>query len=178
MSKRCTKCGEVKTLSAFNKQKMGHYPSCKECRHKYYMDNKQRLLIHRAKYREKNKEKCYLTTKNWRENNKEKVKTNWREYYENNSEKIKEYSKQYQKNNSEKIKEYSKQYQKKNRKILNKNALIKRTNGVNNLSKWYVTTLLTKTTNLSADDIKKYPMLIEAKRDEIKLIRLIKQLSK
>ena len=163
MSKRCTKCGEVKTLSAFNKQKMGHYPSCKECRHKYYMDNKQRLLIHRAKYREKNKEKCYLTTKNWRENNKEKVKTNWREYYENNSEKIKE---------------YSKQYQKKNRKILNKNALIKRTNGVNNLSKWYVTTLLTKTTNLSADDIKKYPMLIEAKRDEIKLIRLIKQLSK
>jgi len=44
--KQCSKCKEIKPLSSFTKhpqQKDGHHPSCKACRHEYYVVTNQRL---------------------------------------------------------------------------------------------------------------------------------------
>jgi hypothetical protein len=79
--KKCSKCGELKPISEFYKNKGGKYgvrSECKEC-----------------------KANC---AKEYYENNKEHIK----EYRENNKEHIKEYQKEYCETNKEQLKEYRK----------------------------------------------------------------------
>ena len=85
--KMCRKCGEVKHISKFSKQKQGKYgvqSKCKSCKKEY--------------------------NRNYYENNKETILEHQKQYYENNKETILEQRKQYYENNKETIAEQRKQY--------------------------------------------------------------------
>ena len=103
-TKKCSKCGEVKSVSEFSK---GHY-WCKCCRRddykKYYENNLEKIKAARVKYRENNHEKCLLRESERREKYPEKIKAINAKYRENNSEKIKIRAAKYRENNPEKIK--------------------------------------------------------------------------
>ena len=97
--KRCTKCGEIKHISRFHKDKNGKYktrPDCKECSRKYQKE-----------YNKNNKEKISKRKKIWYEENKDDILKCSKERYEKNKdsilEKQKEYNKKWAKNNPEKI---------------------------------------------------------------------------
>jgi len=173
--KRCTKCGEVKDLSMFSKACGGKYYNsyCKKC--------------------------VALRTKIWYENNKERAKE-YRLNYNKNSTKPKEYIiknrdkvLEWKRNDYFKHKDLILQKQKQKydnltreeRDILNKKAVIKyskkreqyRSYGnksyhksSKNLDDRYIVQLLN--TNLTECQ----PELIELKRTQIKLLRLIKEL--
>jgi len=81
--KYCSKCGQIKELDKFNKNKSfkdGLASWCKECSKKYF------------------------------KNNKEKIKKSRKEYFKNNKENRKKYQKEYRESNKENIKKYQKEY--------------------------------------------------------------------
>ena len=88
-TKRCSKCGEVKSISGFYKRwdsKDGYRNQCKKCRDK--------------------------SDKNWQKNNQEKIKKYRKNWYKNNAERIKHYKEQWYKENIESIRQHQKQYRK------------------------------------------------------------------
>ncbi len=102
-TKRCSKCGEVKPFSEFNKDKRAKdklRSECKECRKEYreknseYNKNWQKNNPEYFKnYHQKNKEQILKKQKKWWENNPEYMK----EWKENNPEKVKENKKKFNK---------------------------------------------------------------------------------
>lgn len=91
--KQCTKCGELKSITKFNKRtasKDGLRSQCRDCdrkdKQKWDVDNKQHCLEYSEQYRKQNKQK---------------IKKYNKEYYSKNQEKLKEYSKQYKQGNVE-----------------------------------------------------------------------------
>lgn len=125
--KKCRNCGETKKTSEFNKDrsKKDGFGNCKECRKKYYKDNKERenqrskkwreenleLVKQQSRdWREKNSERAKQCCKKWRENNWEYAKQQGRERYKNNLESVKQYNKKWRSNNREYIKQYEKKY--------------------------------------------------------------------
>jgi hypothetical protein len=85
MEKKCTKCGEVKSLDEFSNDKSskdGKQFRCKSCC---------------KEYRKKNKGKM----KEYKQYNKEKIKEYNKEYYKNNKEKLSDIQKIYCKNRKE-----------------------------------------------------------------------------
>jgi hypothetical protein len=124
MEKKCTKCGEVKSLDEFTNDKKGKHGKayqCKSCNKKYKENNREKVNKYSKEHRLKNKEY-----------HKEYSKIYHKEYYKNNKEKRKEYSKIYRQNNKEKIKiskqecreKYNKtarKYYENNKENLNKN---------------------------------------------------------
>ncbi len=150
MNKKCSKCGEVKPLSEFNKSKSRkdrHADWCKEC-----------LNIYSKAYRKANPEKILAYNKAYRKANPEKILAYSKAYYKVNKEKLNDYSKEWAVNNPEK------------RKVsVNKNALKNK----KELSDNYVKRLFIQRTSLTASDIP--PELIEIKRQQLILKRLLKQ---
>lgn len=75
----------------------GLYPLCKECRKKYYQDNKEQLIEeqkeYNKEYRQKNKEQIRKYQKEYYQKNKEQILENQKEYYQENREKRLEYNK-------------------------------------------------------------------------------------
>ncbi len=102
--KRCSKCGEVKGVGEFHKDRnkaSGRRSRCKQCAieytKKYYLNNKRKLIAGVRRWEENNRERAMEINRSssvrWRENNKDKRKeivTAWRE---NNKDKIRETSK-------------------------------------------------------------------------------------
>ena len=76
--KECTKCHEIKAVSAFHKQKTamdGFATHCKACRKQHYGSNQERFLDYARKYREENPELVKQTKKSyWRRNSKQLLK--------------------------------------------------------------------------------------------------------
>jgi len=134
-TKKCSKCGEVKSLSDFYKR----YGMCKEC-----------ASIQQREYRLKNAEKRIKYNKEYRLKNAERIREQKREYRLKNAERIREYDKKYSSENIEKI-----------RKREKKNNY--------NLTNKYIASLL----RISIKDVPKE--LLEAKRAQIKIHRLLKQ---
>ena len=96
MEKKCTKCGEVKSLDEFSNakhRKNGKASRCKDCDKIYYQDDRENKLKKAKEYRNKNKE----TAKEY-----------YKEYREKNKLKIIEYKKEWRKENRAKINEYCK----------------------------------------------------------------------
>lgn len=120
--KKCTKCGEVKDLSMFNKDKRGlygHNPRCRLCYKSYskvYREtNKDKIKAYRETNKDKikyylnnNKDKIKARHKAYRETNKDKLKAQRKLYNEANKHKIKAYIN----NNKDKIREYNKKISK------------------------------------------------------------------
>ena len=74
--KECTKCGEVKPFSEYNKMKCGKHGlqfKCKACDRAYYEQNKKRIIARTAKYYDDNKDKISNTAKSYRKQNKEAI---------------------------------------------------------------------------------------------------------
>ena len=146
ITKKCTKCGEVKSLSAFSKdksRKSGYHYTCKCCEKDY-------IKVYCKAY-------SYV--------NKEKIKNRLKVYYEANKDEIKSIQKTYKKVNKDKIKDYKKNYYEANKDKLNAHAMDK----VKQLSDGYIA----KKLRIPLSDCP--PELIELKRAQLKLIRAIKQ---
>ena len=109
MEKKCTKCGEVKSLDEFNNDKNTKDSKsfyCKLCTKEY-------RKIHGKKYYQKHKEKLNAKSRLYYKNNKEKLNQRAEEYRKKNKDKIL----LHYKNNKEKKLKYLKKYLKERRKI-------------------------------------------------------------
>ena len=107
-SKACYKCGEVKTLDCFFKDRSrrgGLQNKCKVCgldySKDYYQANKEDRAKYAKAYHQANKE--YLTEydKAYYKANKEAITEKKKDYYQANKESLTEYSKAYYKANKE-----------------------------------------------------------------------------
>ncbi len=116
-SKKCTKCGKEKLLTAFRYRNdtKKHETMCKKCCSEYDKE-----------YNKKNKER----RKEYNEKNKDKIKLRNKEYYQNNKEKLKENQKQSKKNNKEKSRQIQKKYRRKNKEKINKSRRDKYNNNI------------------------------------------------
>jgi len=126
LTKKCSKCGKIKPLSEFYKDKRaknGRQSWCKECIIKYEEKNKERILDYAKgyrennkeyieKYREENKEKIAKQTKKYQRNNKKKIRKRRHEYYIKNSEKESRRAREYYKSNRYIMDEYHNNYKK------------------------------------------------------------------
>lgn len=124
-TKECTKCGEVKELSEFYKNKHakdGYYWKCKACTKKYTAENKKRKSEYDKKYREKNKDKLKEQRKEYQENNKEKIAKQRRIHYLGNKEAKAEYDKKYRERNKAKYTENGKKHYQNNKEVYKKRS--------------------------------------------------------
>jgi len=81
--KACTKCKEVKELSAFNKRsttKDGHKSGCRECVKKYYLANKESINEKGRAYHKANKEKGNRASRAYAKANPERIQDNGLRY--------------------------------------------------------------------------------------------------
>jgi len=120
--KICTKCGLLKPLSEFYKNKRGKNglsSTCKGCNAEYAKTcnakHKEKRNAQSREWRLNNLERSKATEKQWKEANPERVKENRKKYYENNKESQKEYSRQWGKENPQKKKEMFRVWYLKNR---------------------------------------------------------------
>ena len=106
-SKKCNKCGEVKTVDCFSKDKAkkdGLMSNCKECVKKYKQENKNKIREYHKNYRQENKEKVQGHYKKHYQENRDKLREYHKKYYREN----RGYYKKYYQENKEKLREYQK----------------------------------------------------------------------
>jgi|688.fasta_scaffold333115_2 hypothetical protein len=103
MEKKCSKCGEVKLVSLFRKDRN----QCKAC-----------VSAYNKEYNEVNNDKIKEYKKEYRETNRDKIKEYQKVYYNE------EYKKEYYETNKDKRKEYQKEYRKSNRARLTEQAIV------------------------------------------------------
>ena len=120
--KACTKCGEVKPLGKFTKDKSksdGLYSSCKSCKHAnnraYYEANRDTISEKAAAWVKANPQRAAATKRAYREANGEQLKANKRAYYEANRERINAKHRAYHEANKDKIKDYRRAHYEANR---------------------------------------------------------------
>lgn len=97
--KRCAKCGETKSLTAFHRQAAqadGYRPRCKQCRkpesRAWYVENAEVLKDRSARWRKDNPEWYRAQLAGWAERNREYKRETGRAYHDANRDKIKEYA--------------------------------------------------------------------------------------
>lgn len=66
--RRCGICKEVKSESEFHRKVSGRQSQCKECRRKYYIENKERYNATSRKHYQKNKEAYHKRDRNYWKN--------------------------------------------------------------------------------------------------------------
>lgn len=116
--KACTKCGEVKPLDGFHKDKSkrgGRRSHCKECMAEYRRPHREEMREYHRRYREENRE--YY--RRYREENREKILEHNRRYREENREAILEHRRRYYEENREEMMEHQRRYYEENRKVMN-----------------------------------------------------------
>lgn len=163
-SKKCSKCGEVKPLHAYQRKqaaKDGLQYTCKECqreiRAEYYLNNKKNFAERSKKYREENKEKYVARSK---------------KYYLENKDKLIAYQNKYKQENKKKVADRKGAYREKNLdKILMDGRNIAKEYS-DTLHDSHIKTIISNVSNLKRKDIPQE--LIELKREQLKLHRAIK----
>jgi hypothetical protein len=112
MSKKCSKCCEIKKYTEFHKQKGrkdGYRSHCKLCvkneSENYYNDNKEKILLEKKDYYDKNGQLIKEKRKEYVNNNLEKVKITTNNSYHKNKIKYRETQKKYRINNKGKIRD-------------------------------------------------------------------------
>jgi len=185
--KKCSKCGEVKAVGEFYKRKNKPYNPCKAC-----------VIKRSAEWGRNNRDKQNQYKKNWKERNPGKVKKQQESYKDRrnylmrikwatddeyrkkhtkrcidwqkrNREKCYERTKEWKKRNNERYKELELKYRAKYKKKI----IQRRKKQCNQLHDSYVKALICRN-ELSFNDISN--KLLEIKRQQIKHLRLIKQL--
>lgn len=111
--KRCSKCGEVKPLSAFSKcsaAKDGLQRKCRSCAAIYFAEyterNAESLKDKWAQYRADHREQLRQTAREYRERDPEKIKEIKRRSYVKHAMKNREYSRLYRESHVEKVRAY------------------------------------------------------------------------
>ncbi len=154
--KRCSKCGEVKGVDCFSRDKNkkdGLQCHCRKCR----VENARR-------YREKNIEKVAEKNRRYREENREKLAEYALRYREENPEKMAEANRRYYEENREKLAEKNRRFREENREKLAEYARMQ----IGLITDSYVARVMKIPTAEAPPD------LIEAKRQQLKLKRTIK----
>lgn len=170
--KKCTKCGEVKDLSAFAKGNR-----CKKCKSiydsQYIKAHPERIKIIVKKSNLKNKDKIKESQRIWRENNKERC-IEWRiKYMQNPLHKEAQYklTKQWHINNKEKVRELQKQWN-----VNNREKRLEQYRKCNIKDSLYLSdTYILNKLKLKRSECPQ--SLIEIERARIQLKRLIKELN-
>lgn len=141
MEKNCSKCGLLKPIDLFCKNKSnkdGHNYQCKICQYasvkEYKNKNKDKYAESNKKYRQLNSDKIKKAKHNHFKNNKKQITQKHKEYNVKNKDKLKKtHAKKYINNknnilkarrdyyikNKNKVKFYQKEYRKKNREKIN-----------------------------------------------------------
>lgn len=95
MEKKCTKCGEVKSVSGFDRNKNtkdGFAFQCKNCMQlgarQYRADNREKLLLRTAHYRTKHREAIRQRQRQYRADNRDELNLRQRQLYSENPEKF------------------------------------------------------------------------------------------
>jgi hypothetical protein len=123
-TKRCSKCGEVKPVSEFSKDKSrkdGLQRQCKSCvkqynqdhreeKKQYYQDHREERKQYNRQYNQDHKEEKRQYHKQYNQDYKEKIKQYNKQYNQDHREERKQYHKQYNQDHKEKIKQYRRQY--------------------------------------------------------------------
>jgi hypothetical protein len=127
-SKPCTKCGEVKLFSEFNKdnsRKDKHQAHCRSCRksfrddnadtinaknREYYQENRERIIEYQIEYERINKEKKTEYRKQWYQDNRPRIRENQKDYYELNNDKLLEKHREHYRLNPEMYRANSAKY--------------------------------------------------------------------
>lgn len=108
--KRCPRCGEIKDISEFcknksNKDGLSYY--CRACgksvHAKWVKENPEKAEALKSKWYKENHEKAIARDAKWRAENPEKVKAQNAKYRAANQEKVKAIEVKWKKNNPEKI---------------------------------------------------------------------------
>lgn len=96
-AKDCTKCGETKPTTEFNKDSRrgdGLQSHCRLCHKTFnanrYLANQEKLRAASAKWRAENPEKHRASKAKWEAANAERIKANKAKYHATNKEKLKE----------------------------------------------------------------------------------------
>ena len=116
--KACTKCGEVKPLGEFSKDKTkgdGRKSACLACDRLYREENREKLAERARRYREENLEKEADRGRRYREENGEKVAERHRRYREQNREAAAERTRRWSEQNREAVAERTRRYYEENR---------------------------------------------------------------
>jgi hypothetical protein len=145
-AKTCSKCGELKLLAFFNKQKQGKYgvnSICKKCQAAWA-----------SAYRKENPEKFRENEKRYRKENKEKIRSYKKIYHKENSEKCRDLYKRWRDKNPDKSAAKSKMCRDK-------------------LHDFYVIDKIKRGTGLTASEIPQE--LIELKRIQLKITRELRK---
>ena len=130
--KTCSKCGEVRGIGDFDKDKRykgGLTNICRACRSAYnrerYLAQKEKFLKRAKVWRDKNKEKRSIYEKDYQDKNKDRLRLLAKEHYKRHRTRIIEQNKKYYKDhkeacqvrkklwrikNKEEIREYNKRY--------------------------------------------------------------------
>jgi hypothetical protein len=105
-TKQCSKCGEVKPLNSFNKDKRkknGLRASCKICQEsrnkKYRQNNRSKLSQYNKEYYQNNHGRLLQHSKKYYQNNRDKVLQRTQEYYQDNRDEILQRKQEYCQNN-------------------------------------------------------------------------------
>jgi hypothetical protein len=117
--KECSKCGETKDVSEYGKRrknKDGLACCCKECarqqvrqcRQKYYQNNKESILARRRQYYQDNRESILARDRQYHHANRERLNEQSRQYHHANRERLNEQSRQYRQDNLEATREREK----------------------------------------------------------------------
>jgi hypothetical protein len=121
INKICSKCGNEKEISEFNKRKNskdGYRPDCRECQKLHYQ-NKREHYTHKMKENRATKIDEYRERdRKYYKNNKEDILKHKKEYYQQNKDSIIEYKKGYYLVNKNHKSDYSKKYYLKNKEKL------------------------------------------------------------
>jgi 5-methylcytosine-specific restriction endonuclease McrA len=116
--KRCTKCGEIKDLTDFNKNKNtldGLHCWCRLCLNAYRTINKNKIYARLKIWRNTHKEAISRINKTWREKNIEQLSLQQKVYRDANKERISTRYKTWRQSNKERVLAYNKIYWQKNK---------------------------------------------------------------
>lgn len=98
-TKKCTKCGEIKSINEFYKDKAkkdGYRADCKLCNSQnckiYYKNNSTTIKQRAAQWSKNNPQRANEKMKQWKDKHRDKVRAEGRGYYHNNKDKYKRYS--------------------------------------------------------------------------------------
>lgn len=91
LTKKCSNCGEVKSVIEFNRSKTGKYgaqPKCKECMVKYNKIYRQEHREEIAKYRQEHREEMAKYNKQYNQERREEKAKYQKQYYQEHREEI------------------------------------------------------------------------------------------